>query len=322
MPISRSDKSKPAIIITMGDPSGIGPEVTLRTLASPGISGLANFLVIGDHSVIDRAGRRLGIKLKAPLLDLNNVSQSNFSYGEARPAFGKAAMQYLDKALELIKAGEAGCLVTGPVNKSSIRSAGFSAFQGHTEYLAEKTGTKEYAMMFVGDKLKITLVTRHIALKDVGRSLSVAAIYRTIAITHKYLRQYFGIRRPRIGVAGLNPHAGEKGAFGREEGGVIIPAIKKANASLGGVTGPFPPDAIFHSAINGEFDAVIALYHDQGLIPFKLLYFMDGVNLTLGLPFVRTSPDHGTAFEIAGSGVADPHSMIAATKLACRLSAK
>lgn len=306
----------------MGDPSGIGPEVTLKTLASPGISGLANFLVIGDRSVIDRASRLFGIKLKAPLLDLRNVPQSAFRYGEARPVFGKAAMQYLDKALELIKTGEADGLVTGPVNKSAIRAAGFSSFQGHTEYLAEKTNTKKYAMMFVGDKLKITLVTRHIALKDVSRSLSVAAIYRTICITHKYLRQYFGIRKPRIGVAGLNPHAGEKGAFGREEGKIIMPAIKKANAFLGGVTGPFPPDAIFHSALNGEFDAVIALYHDQGLIPFKLLYFMDGVNLTLGLPFVRTSPDHGTAFEIAGNGVADPHSMIAATKLACRLSAK
>ncbi len=134
--------------------------------------------------------------------------------------------------------------------------------------------------------------------------------------------EYFGIRKPRIGVAGLNPHAGEKGAFGSEEGNIIIPAIKKASAALGGVTGPFPPDAIFHSALDGAFDAVIALYHDQGLIPFKLLYFMDGVNLTLGLPFVRTSPDHGTAFEIAGKGVADPRSMIEATRLACRLSKK
>ena len=306
----------------MGDPSGIGPEVTLKTLASPGISGLADFLVIGDRFVLDRVGRRLGIKLKIPLLDLKNVPQSDFRYGEERPAFGSSAMQYLDKALELIKAGEADCLITGPVNKSAIREAGFSAFQGHTEYLAEKTDTKEYAMMFVGDKLKVTLVTRHVALKDVGRSLSSAAIYRTICITHKYLRRYFGIRKPRIGVAGLNPHAGEKGAFGSEELRVIIPAIKRASDALGGVTGPFPPDAIFHSAFTGTFDAVIAMYHDQGLIPFKLLYFMDGVNLTLGLPFVRTSPDHGTAFEIAGRGVADPRSMIAAVKLACRLRAK
>ena len=320
MPTSRSNK--PNVVITMGDPSGIGPEVTLKALASPEISGLANFLVIGDRFVIDRTRRRLRIKFNTPLLDLKNVPQANFAYGESRPAFGMAAMQYLDKAVELLGSGEADCLVTAPVNKSSIRAAGFSGFQGHTEYLAAKTASKEYAMMFVGERLKVTLVTRHIALKDVSRSLSTASIYRAIYLTHKYLKEYFGIRRPAIAVAGLNPHAGEKGAFGREESRVIVPAVKRASKALGGVSGPFPPDAIFHSALTGKFDAAIALYHDQGLIPFKLLYFSNGVNLTLGLPFIRTSPDHGTAFEIAGKGAADPSSMIEAVKLACRLSAK
>jgi 4-hydroxythreonine-4-phosphate dehydrogenase len=261
------------------------------------------------------------MKFQATLLDLANIRRSRFVYGESRAVFGRAAIQYLDKALELLGSGQADCLVTAPVNKLSIRSAGFSKFQGHTEYLAEKTGVKEFAMMFVGDKVKITLVTRHVALKDVGACLSEESIGRAIYLTHAYLKKYFGIGTPRIGIAGLNPHAGENGAFGSEEIDMIIPAIRRASRSIGGISGPISPDIIFHSALDGKFDAVIALYHDQGLIPFKLLYFMDGVNLTLGLPFVRTSPDHGTAFDIAGKGVADPSSMIAAIRLACRLAA-
>ena len=305
----------------MGDPSGIGPEVTLKALANPKISGLANFFIVGDRGVMESSGRRLGIRLKTPLIDLENVRPSGFSYGKESGLYGKAAMEYLDTAIGLLASGKADCLVTAPVNKASVRAAGFGDFQGHTEYLASKTGAKEYAMMFVGRRLKVTLVTRHVALKDVGKAISVAAISRTIRLTHKYLKKYFGLKAPRIGVAGLNPHAGEKGAFGPEEERVIIPAIKKVSAGISGVSGPYPPDAVFYSAFNGKLDAVIAMYHDQGLIPFKLLYFMDGVNLTLGLPFVRTSPDHGTAFEIAGKFIADPSSMSEALELACRLSA-
>lgn len=306
----------------MGDPSGIGPEVTLKALASPGISGLAFFYVIGDASVIERESRALGIKLNAELLDMDNVSRTGFAYAKSKASFGNAAVEYLDKAVETILSGGADCLVTAPINKDSIRKAGFGTFQGHTEYLAKKTRTREFAMMFVGEAFKITLVTRHVALRDVPRALTSDKICGAIALTGRYLREYFGISDARIGVAGLNPHAGENGAFGDEEARIIVPAIKRASRSLGRIYGPIPPDVIFHSAYKGAFDAVISMYHDQALIPFKLLYFESGVNLTLGLPFVRTSPDHGTAFDIAGKGIADASSMEAAIRLACRLSQK
>jgi len=282
----------------MGDPSGIGPEVVLKALASPKVKGLADFFIIGDGNVLKGRARR----------DMKFC--------------GRASVQYIDRALELIKRGGADCLVTAPVNKSSIRRAGFPDFQGHTEYLARHTGTKDFAMMFVGEKLKVVPVTRHIALARVPGALSSDKVFRAIALTHEGLKKFFKIRRPRIGVAGLNPHAGERGAFGNEEALVIAPAVRKASRLYGGVTGPVPADALFHDALNGSFDAVIAMYHDQGLGPFKMLYFKTGVNLTLGLPFVRTSPDHGTAFDIAGKGVADPSSMIEALRLACRLSKK
>jgi 4-hydroxythreonine-4-phosphate dehydrogenase len=305
--------------ITMGDPSGIGAEVVLKALASPGVAGLADFFVIGDRSVFKKAAKLAGTVLKAHLVDLDNVDIGRHRYGRVGADMARAAMAYLDKAVAMIASGTADCLVTGPINKESIRSAGYRRFQGHTEYLAEKSGAGECAMMFVGQKLKITLVTRHVALKDVAASISTESIARAVRLTHRYLGRYFGIGRPRIAVAGLNPHAGENGAFGTEELRVIGPAVRQASRHFSGVSGPYPPDVVFHSALAGRYDAVIAMYHDQGLIPFKLLYFEDGVNLTLGLPFVRTSPDHGTAFDIAGKGLADPRSMIAAIRLACRL---
>ena len=294
----------------------------MKALASPKVSGLANFFVVGDRFVLDKTARDLGLRLSSTVVDLRNVMMKRFGYGKADPHLGRASVEYLDLALELIGEGKADCLVTAPVNKSSIRSSGLSDFEGHTEYLAHKTRSKEFAMMFVGGSFKITLVTRHIALKDVSACLSADAICRAIGLTEKYLRKYFGLRRPKIGVAGLNPHAGENGSFGKEEARVIMPAIKKASRRISGICGPIPPDVIFNQAQDGKFDAVIAMYHDQALIPFKLLHFKDGVNLTIGLPFIRTSPDHGTAFDIAGKGVADPTSMIEAIRLACRLSAK
>lgn len=313
---------KPNIVITMGDPSGVGPEVTLKSLASPKIKGLANFLLIGDTSVVEKLKADMGLRLKVPFLDLSCIGQRGFSYGRCEPSFGCASIKYLDKALELLKAGKADALVTAPINKTSVRLAGYPGFEGHTEYLAEKTHTKDCAMMFVGERLKITLVTRHIALKAVPSKLTSEAVYRSIAITHKYLKKYFRIANPKIAVAGLNPHAGENGAFGDEEAEVIIPAVKKAMRTMKGVCGPFPSDAVFYAALKGRYDSVIAMYHDQALAPFKLLYFDNGVNLTLGLPFVRTSPDHGTAFDIAGKGVANPESMIEAIRLACELAGR
>ena len=313
--------SKQRILITMGDPAGIGPEVTVKALSDRHISKLAHFLVVGDFFVIDKVRKSLRAKPEISLLDLANVRTTNFAFGIQKPAFGKAAMEYIDKALGNLKTGEADALVTAPVNKSSIRSAGFEKFEGHTEYLAEKTGHEtEFAMMFVGKKLKITLVTRHIALRDVAPAITVDAICRTIRLTSEHLKRYFGIEDARIAVAGLNPHASDGGLFGDEEERVIIPAIRKASIGIKNIYGPLPADAVFYEALKGEFDAVVAMYHDQALAPFKTLYFNDGVNLTLGLPFIRTSPDHGTAFDIAGKSIADPTSMKEAILLACRLS--
>lgn len=320
MPISRSNK--PRIAVTIGDPSGIGPEVTLKALASPGIIGLADFIIIGNTYIIDRLRHDMGLKLTGRMVNIDNVPEKEFIYGVSRPAFGRAAVQYIDKAVDLIKENRADALVTAPINKSSIVSAGIKKFEGHTEYLADKAGSGNVAMMFVGDRIKITLVTRHIALSEVSKRLSEDKILSAIDVTYKYMKKYFRIRYPRIAVAGLNPHAGEGGIFGSEEEEIIMPAIRRASSRIKGITGPISPDVIFNAAINGKYDAVISMYHDQALIPFKLLYFDSGVNLSVGLPFIRTSPDHGTAFDIAGKGVADASSMTAAIRLACRLSGK
>ena len=303
----------------MGDPSGIGPEVTLKALASPKVKGLADFLIIGDSAVLERAARDTGCRAFARVLDMANVRGSVFAYGKSRQESGRAAISYVEMALELIAAGEAGALVTAPVNKSSIQRSGITDFQGHTEYLAEAFKIKNFAMMFVGRDLKVTLASRHIPLRRVSAILDSGAVYNAISLTHKYLREYFRIRSPRIAVCGLNPHAGEGGAFGDEEAKIIAPAIKRALKFAKNIYGPIPADAAFYEALRKRYDAVIAMYHDQALAPFKMLYFDSGVNLTLGLPFVRTSPDHGTAFNIAGKGIADPSSMIEAVRLACRL---
>jgi len=318
MPISRSSKKN--IIITIGDPAGIGPEVTLKALASPKVKALANFLVIGDRRLIDRVSYDLGLRRDIELLDMKNVRAGIFKYGISRPEFGAAAIQYIDKALELLKRRKADGLVTAPVNKASIIASGFRDFQGHTEYLAGHTGSGDVIMMFVGSRLKETLVTRHVAFRDVPKAITTRKIFTTIRVTHKALQKLFKIKNPAIGVAGLNPHAGEGGIFGDEESKIIAPAVKKASRLLGRIYGPISPDVVFYDALNGKYDAVVALYHDQGLIPFKMLHFKDGVNMTLGLPFVRTSPDHGTAFDIAGHGAADPSSMIEAIKLSYRLA--
>ncbi len=289
MRISRSSEAL-RVIITIGDPSGIGPEVTLKALASPRVRGLANFLVIGKPTAVKGA------------------------------AAGRVSLEYIDEAIKLLRSGQADALVTAPVSKSAIRSAGFPDFQGHTEYLADKFKVKNFAMFFVGKYMKVALVTRHISLRRVSEVLNSEMIYNTIALTNRYLKEYFHIKAPRIAVCGLNPHAGERGAFGNEEEKVIAPAIKKAAETIENISGPLPADAAFYDALKKRYDAVIAMYHDQGLVPFKMLYFDSGVNLTLGLPFIRTSPDHGTAFNIAGKGVADPTSMIEAILLACHLA--
>lgn len=289
----------------MGDPSGIGPEVAVKALASPEVRALANFLLIGDASIAERVRRRMGLKPDCRMVDLPNAG---------------SGIEYVDKALEIIFSGKAKALVTAPLSKTAVRASGIAGFEGHTEYLAAASKTRNYGMIFVGKSLKVSLVTRHIALKDVPGFITEESVFRTIRLTKDSLAGDFRIKNARIAVCGLNPHAGEGGAFGDEEALSIIPAIRRAHKRFRGISGPHPADAVFHQAMEGRFDAVVSMYHDQALAAFKTVYFNTGVNMTMGLPFVRTSPDHGTAFDIAGTGRADPSSMIEAIKLACLIS--
>lgn len=299
----------------MGDPSGIGPEITCKAVHK--LSDLADFVIIGDEWVFERATR---YRLHAPrirFIDLNNVSRKNFRFGEVKAEYGRAAVEYLDKALELIGKKEIDCLVTCPVSKESINKAGFN-FQGHTEYLAQKTDTEDFVMMLLNRYLKFSLVTRHIPLKDIPWQLNKDRIYKTVFLTYKSLKELFLIKNPRIVVCGLNPHASDNGLIGKEENRLIKPALRSLRRKIKYIDGPLSADVAISKARQGEYDCVIAMYHDQALIPLKLLDKNSGTNLTLGLPFVRTSPLHGTAFDIAGAGLANPASLIEAIRLALR----
>jgi 4-hydroxythreonine-4-phosphate dehydrogenase len=311
------------IAISLGDPCGIGPEVVARALAArPGVDAL----VYGDASVLARAAATAGVP--APPADriraVTSLTPGDALPGRPNDAGGRAQLAYLAAATEAALAGEVAALVTAPISKQWIARAGFE-FPGHTEYLASRAGAREFAMMLAGPRLRVTVATTHVALRDVPRLLTVDGIASTIWLTADALARRFGVGKPRVAVAGLNPHAGEAGRFGDEEDRLVVPAIAAARARLtaGGVTvdvsGPHVPDVVFREAAGGRFDAVVALYHDQGLIPLKLLHFDEGVNVTLGLPFVRTSPDHGTAYDIAGSGRARAESFLAALDLAARL---
>ncbi len=273
--------NKPAIVITTGDPKGIGPEVTEKALKDPKIKNIANFIVIQPQD--------------------------------------KTGFDAIKKAVEILKKNKANAIVTAPVNKEAINKSGIP-FQGHTEYLAEATNTKKFAMMLCGGPLKVTTVTRHVPLKKVSSTLTQAKIIEAVRLTDSGLKKYFGIKKPRIGVCALNPHCGEGGEIGREEQDMIMPAIKKIRRFIPEIHGPISGDVIFYMAYNGKLDAVISMYHDQGLVPLKMVAFEKGVNVTLGLPFIRTSPDHGTAYDIAGKGIANPCSMKEAIKLAVRMS--
>jgi 4-hydroxythreonine-4-phosphate dehydrogenase len=318
----------------MGDPAGIGPEICAKALTAPEIQMVANCLVIGD-----RKAMRQGLKVaKIPnieinpikkiseakfirgtidVFDLNNVSP-RLKIGQVSRAAGKAAFEYIDKAIRLARDGKIDAITTAPINKEAIHKAGHR-FQGHTEILAARTKAKNYAMLFVSDTLWIMLVTTHLPLRDVSKNLDKKKILRTIKLAHETL---FKLRekKPRIGVAGLNPHAGEAGIFGDEEIKIIKPAVDEARKLGINVKGPISPDAIFYLANIGMFDLVVAMYHDQGLIPLKLLSFNKSVNVTVGLPIIRTSVDHGTGFDIAGKGWAKPQSLIEAIKVAAHFA--
>jgi 4-hydroxythreonine-4-phosphate dehydrogenase len=303
--------------ITIGDPSGIGPAITLKAIKK--LKGLAEFVVIGDKWVLKKVqGSRFKVQ-GFNLIDLDNISHKNFKFGKIKVGYGRASIEYLDKALELIKKREIDCLVTCPISKEAVNLAGLKGFLGHTEYLARHTNTREFAMMLVNENLRFGLLTRHIPLKEVSGKINEGLICKTVILTHRALREIFGIKRPRLVVCGLNPHASDNGLIGREENTVIKPALEKLrNKFMMRIDGPLPADAAIFKANSKDYDCVIVMYHDQALIPLKLGGINTGVNLTLGLPFVRTSPLHGTAFDIAGSDLAKPDSLIEAIKLAIK----
>ncbi len=308
----------------MGDPAGIGPEVVVRALA---LRPALEVLVFGDRGVLARAAKSSGVPAptRDKVVDVTELNLDQVVPGQPTELSGRAQIDYLAAAAKAAFHDDVAGLITAPISKEWAGKAGFP-FPGHTEYLADLAGASEFAMMLAGSNLRVTVVTRHMALKDVPESLSVAGIASCIMLTARTLRQDFGIPLPRLAVAGLNPHAGESGRFGDEEKRLILPAIEVAQRRLAAtpvparISGPHVPDAVFRQAALGEFDAVVALYHDQGLIPIKMLHFDDAVNLTLGLPFVRTSPDHGTAYDIAGAGRASPRSFVAALDMAALLA--
>jgi len=328
-------KKLPVIGITMGDPVGIGPEVIIKALAEGSLWESCVPVIFGDSSVIKAAMRVTGVSL--PLKEVTNVTSlvsgersayvvpisrldaEALVYGRPTVETGAAMVSYIFEAIRSAQSKEIDAVVTGPINKAAMALAGYS-YPGHTELLAEKTGTRNYAMMLAGDKLKVVLVTIHQPLRSISALLTPEKIVSKISLTDKTMKDYFGLAEPKIAVAALNPHAGENGLFGDEEDVVIRPAILQAQREGIAAQGPFPADSLFYYACQGRYDAVICMYHDQGLIPLKLLHFDDAVNVTLGLPIVRTSVDHGTAYDIAGKGQAAPKSMINAIRLAVRMA--
>ncbi len=286
--------TKPRVALTSGDPAGIGPEVAAKAAADPRVLAACEPIVYGPPDA------------------------SRFAPGVLSGDAGRAAYAVIVRAVDDARRGIVQAVATAPINKEAFRLGGLP-WSGHTDLLAHLTGARHVAMMFHSDALRVVLATVHIALADVPRSLTAESLDATIDLTARELPR-FGIARPRIAVAGLNPHAGEHGLFGVEEQTAIRPAIAACRARGIDVDGPFPGDTVFVRARRGDFDVVVACYHDQGLIPVKLVAFGQAVNVTLGLPIIRTSVDHGTAFDIAGKGVADPESMIAAVLLAARLA--
>jgi 4-hydroxythreonine-4-phosphate dehydrogenase len=326
-----ASNDRPVIAVTMGDPAGVGPEIILQALGSKALPRKNRYLIIGDRLVLEKTARRLvgefPLATVASIAEAQNRSEdfllfeaSRLPAGQVRPGrpegrWGQAALAYIQLGGRWALEEQVQALVTSPISKEVIRET-VPGFTGHTEFLAALAGTKRFGMMLAGKRLKVSLVTIHCSLRETLRRLKTAAILETIELTQETLTRRFGITDPTIAVAGLNPHAGEGGAFGSEEGTIVAPAVHRAAQKGLRVSGPHPPDTLFYWAARGRYHAVVALYHDQGLIPLKLLHFDNAVNLTMGLPFIRTSVDHGTAFDIAGRGLAKPDSLLAALRLA------
>jgi len=334
----------PILGITMGDPAGIGPEIILKAAGRGDLHGLCRPLVIGDAGVLELSSCRLGIGTPVravtgvrdavfevgtvDVFDLRNMSE-DLVFGKISPAAGRAAYEAIVRAIELALSGEIDGTVTAPIHKKALNEAGVG-YAGHTEIYADLTETRDYAMMLVHEGFRVVHVCTHVALRDVPDCITFDRVLRVIRLAHE-TGPSIGIESPSIGVSGLNPHAGDEGLFGREEIEVIGPAVSAAVAEGIDAIGPEPPDTVFARGLRGAFDFVVAMYHDQGHIPVKLAGFVwdegkggwssvSGINVTLGLPIIRTSVDHGVAFDIAGKGVADPTSLINAVKMAARMT--
>ncbi|SEA80790.1 4-hydroxythreonine-4-phosphate dehydrogenase [Desulfuromusa kysingii] len=321
------------LLLTMGDPTGIGPEIIIKALLDQVFTDLSHEVqVVGDVNVLSHAARIFDCTAKTEKLDdrlyalcfgasslivhsRSDLDVDSIHYGQPDTSCGKAMADYIEYAIDRCLHASAAGIVTCPINKAAINAAGYH-FPGHTELLAERCGVDKVVMMLAGERLKVCLVTTHLAHRDVPSRLSCDEILQTLRITSRAFQQQFGIAKPRLAVLALNPHASEEGLFGDEEELIIAPAIKAAQAEGITADGPHSADTLFHFAVKGAYDAVICMYHDQGLIPLKLLHFDDAVNVTLGLPIIRTSVDHGTAYDLAGTGKANISSLVAALQMA------
>ena len=305
--------------ITLGDPAGIGPEIVAATLAAAPREWRDRIIVYGDRAPLERGARAIGVTLPEVTCVGNGIGDS-VAFGQPSERSGAAQVGYLDAAVAAAARGELAAIATAPISKTWARRAGF-AFPGHTEMLAERLGAEHVVMLFAGPRLKVALATIHVPLAEVARTLTTASLRKTIElVAHSCVRD-FGIAEPRVGVVGLNPHAGEGGLLGSEDAAIIAPALASP-VPPARLVGPLIPDVAFREALDGRYDALVAMYHDQGLIPVKLVDFEEAVNVTLGLPIVRTSPDHGTAYDIAGKGIARTVSMQRALSLAVAMSAR
>jgi 4-phospho-D-threonate 3-dehydrogenase / 4-phospho-D-erythronate 3-dehydrogenase len=336
---------RPILGISMGDPSGIGPEIAALALGNKEIYDICKPLIVGDANILKLGAKAAGIELavrsvskveqaafkfgEADVLDLKNVDMETFKYGKVSAMSGKVAFEAIEKMIGLAMEKKIDATVTGPINKESINLAGFK-FSGHTEIYASYTQTSNYSMLLVEGSLRVVHVSTHVSLRQACDLVTKERVLRMIRLAHDACRT-FGILNPRVGVAGLNPHAGENGMFGWEEQKEILPAIEEARSSGIRVEGPIPPDTLFSKAHGGWYDIVVAMYHDQGHIPLKVLGFrwneqekkwesVNGVNITLGLPIIRTSVDHGTAFDIAGKGIASEKSLVSAITYAAKMA--
>jgi 4-hydroxythreonine-4-phosphate dehydrogenase len=330
-----SQLERPLLAITLGDPAGIGPEVILKALKDESVYVNARPLVVGDSRVLARAQAWVGgtpliletvsdpdqgsyVPGTLTLLDLQNADPAAIPPGQISAAAGKAAVEYVFAACDLATAGKVDAVVTAPLNKEAMHLGGYK-YPGHTELLTDRTGATKVSMLLVGPKLRVVHVSTHVSLQEAILRVTTARVREVIQIAQESCVA-LGIANPRIAIAGLNPHASESGLFGNEEAVAVVPAIAAARADGLNVSDPMPPDTIFLRAVKGEYDIVVAMYHDQGHIPMKLLAFDSGVNVSMGLPIIRTSVDHGTAFDIAGSGKASSESMIAAIDVAVQMA--